>query len=240
MIKLVTILKEMAISNAWSGEKGKLGEETDAVIEAAKKMGESNPVLWRGTRGVPVPGKKGYNVSLPIMRITPRDNLVFKGGTKNAIKVIQLLQKRKQKDNNLSDSDHKSFIPVFAHFDRSLASIFGEPCVLVLEQPYQMYQSSKIKDIMADTDNYTREEEDTYDEKGNKSGTLRSSKFVEKTEKDLQGAAASYEEITNKPKYGNNEIIVNVVNYWAIPCGSEIKTYGDLVDLLESYKTKFA
>jgi hypothetical protein len=199
MIKLVTILKEMAISNAWSGEKEKLGAETDTVIEASTAMGLDNPVLWRGTRGIPVPGKKGRDVLSHIMRITPRETSAFRGGTENAIKVLQSLEIN---------------YPIFAHFDRTSTKIFGTPCVLVFEQPYTMYQSSEINDIMADTEGLTQQE--------------------------LQNAATSYNKIPNKPLFGNNEIIVNATNYWAIPCGDEIKTYGDLVDLLESYKTKFA
>jgi hypothetical protein len=198
MIKLLTILKEMAISNAWSGEKGKLGEETDVVINAAVAMGDATPILWRGTGGVPIPGQR-RSVPQRIMRVTPRGTSAFKGGTENAIKVLQLL-----------NVEH----PVFAHFNRDSTKLFGTPCALVFEQPYTMYQSPEINDIMADTEG--------------------------KTEQELQDAAGSYEQIDNKSLYGNNEIIVDATNYWAVPCGDEIQTYGNLVELLKSYKTKFA
>ena len=223
MIKLVTILKEMAISNAWSGEKGKLGAETDTVIEAATAMGLDNPVLWRGTRGVKVPGQR-TSVIQRIMRITPRENPSFRGGHENAKKILQLLGINQ---------------PIFAHFDRALTEFFGTPCVIVLEQPYTMYQSSKIDDIMADTSNWETE----YMQSN--SGTLGSSKFKEKTEKDLQDIADTYEQINGESVHNTKggsprEVLIDVANYWAIPCGSEIKTYGDLIKLLESYKTKFA
>jgi hypothetical protein len=199
MIKLLTILKEMAISNAWSGEKGKLGEETDAVINAAIAMGENTPILWRGTGGVPVPGQR-KSIPQRIMRVTPRGTSAFKGGTENAIKVLQLL-----------NVEH----PVFAHFNRDSTKLFGTPCALVLEQPYTIRQSPVINDIMADTEG--------------------------KTEQELQQAAESYKDINdNGPVHDKNELIIDVENYWAIPCGDEIKTYGDLVNLLKSYKAKFA
>lgn len=218
MIKLIDILKEMAISNAWSGDKAKLGEETDEVIEAAKKMGESNPVLWRGTKGVKVPGQ-AKSVVLRIMYITG-DRTAFRGSHANAKKVI----------DSIGVSN-----PVFAHFDRSLTEFFGTPCVIVLQEPYKMYQSPDISDIMADTDNW-----ETTVEKSTSGATSRSSKFKEKTDQELETAAKSYKEIDGKPLYDSREVIVDVKNYWAIPCGDEIKTYGDLVELLESYKKKFA
>jgi len=199
MIKLVTILKEMAISNAWSGEKEKLGEETDVVIEAAKQMGLDNPIMWRGTGGVPIPGQRKSALQR-IMRVTPRGTSAFKGGTENAKRVLQLLE-----------VEH----PVFVHFNRNSTKLFGTPCALVFEQPYIIYQSPVINDIMADTEG--------------------------KTEQELQQAAESYKDINdNGPVHDKNEVIVDVENYWAIPCGDEIKTYGDLVQLLESYKAKFA
>ena len=134
------------------------------------------------------------------MRVTPRGTLAFKGGTENAIKVLQLL-----------GVNH----PVFTHFDRDSTKLFGTPCALVFEQPYTIYQSPKINDIMADTKDLT--------------------------EQELQQAAESYENIKDTgPVHDKNEVIVDVENYWAIPCGDEIKTYGDLVQLLESYKAKFA
>jgi len=223
MIKLVTILKEMAISNAWSGEKEKLGAETDTVIEAATAMGLDNPVLWRGTRGIKIPGQR-TSVIQRIMRVTSRENPSFRGGHENAKKILQLLGINQ---------------PIFAHFDRALTEFFGTPCVIVLEQPYTMYQSSKIDDIMAGTSNWETE----YTQSN--SGTLGSSKFKEKTEQDLQDAANTYKQINSKSEYNTEsgsprEVIIDATNYWAISCGSEIKTYGDLVQLLESYKAKFA
>ena len=189
----------MAISNAWSGEKKKLGEETDVVINAARAMGENTPILWRGTGGVPVPGQR-YSVPQRIMRVTPRGTSAFKGGTKNAIKVLQLL-----------GVNH----PVFAHFDRDSTKLFGTPCALVFEQPYTIRQSPIINDIMADTEG--------------------------KTEQELLKASKSYKDINNTgPVHDKNELIVDVENYWAVPCGDEIKTYGNLIELLESYKAKFA
>jgi hypothetical protein len=217
MIKLVDILNEMAISNAWSGDKAKLGEETDTVIEAAKKMGLDNPVLWRGTKGVKLPGHK-KSVLTRIMHITG-DRTAFRGGHINAKKVLDSIGIKN---------------PIFAHFDRSLTEFFGTPCVIVLEEPYKMYQSPDISDIMADTDNW-----ETTVEKTSGGATSRSSKFKEKTEQELEDAAGTYKEISGKPLYNNREVIADAKNYWAIPCGSEIKTYGDLVNLLESYKVKF-
>jgi len=199
MIKLLTILKEMAISNAWSGEKGKLGEETDVVINAAMAMGENTPIFWRGTGGVPIPGQR-KSAPQRIMRVTPRETSAFKGGTENAKRVLQLLEVKH---------------PVFVHFNRNSTKLFGTPCALVFEQPYTIRQSPEINDIMADTEG--------------------------KTEQELQQAAESYKDINdNGPVHDKNEVIVDATNYWAIPCGDEIKTYGDLVQLLESYKAKFA
>lgn len=199
MIKLIDILKEMAISNAWSGDKEKLGEETDTVIEAAKKMGDATPILWRGTGGVPLPGQR-KSAPQRIMRVTPRGTLAFRGGAENAKKVLQLIGVKH---------------PVFVHFNRNSTKFFGTPCALVFEQPYIIRQSPVINDIMADTEG--------------------------KTEQELQQAAESYKDINDTgPVHDKNEVIVDVENYWAIPCGDEIKTYGNLVVLLESYKAKFA
>lgn len=222
MIKLVDLLKEMAISNAWSGDKEKLGEETDVVIEAAKRMGEATPILWRGTGGVKVPGQR-KSVVQRIMRVTG-DRQAFRGGHSNAMKVLELLGIKH---------------PVFAHFDRALTEFFGTPCAIVLEEPYKMYQSSRIDDLMAGTSDWETKYTHTA------SGTLGSSQFKQKTEKDLQDAADTYKQINGKSVYNTEsgsprEVLIDAANYWAVPCGSEIKTYGDLVELLESYKATFA
>ena len=218
MIKLTNILKEMAIRNAWSGEtKEEKAAQTDVVIEAAKAMGLNNPVLWRGTRGIP--GPKGTKSTLTRIMYITGDRAAFRGGHQNAKKVLQLL-----------GIDQ----PVFAHFDRAMTVFFGTPCALVLEQPYKLYQSTEVNDIMADTNNW----ETTVDI--NSGGRARSSIFKEKTDQDLQNIANTYKEIYGKPKYGDHrEVIVDVKNYWAIPCDDSIKTYGDLVQLLEEYKAKF-
>jgi len=221
MIKLTDILKEMAISNVWSGDRAKLPQETNVVIEAAKQMGLDNPIIWRGTKGVKVPGQK-RSVLAYIMRVTPRETTVFRGGTANAIEVLKMIGVKN---------------PVFAHFDRPLTEFFGTPCAIVLEQPYKLYQSSKYSDIMADTSNW--ETTTDYNINNNVSSTSRTSRLKVKTEQDLQDVANTYQEIGNKPLYKSREVIIDAANYWAVPCGDEIKTYGDLVNLLESYKEKF-
>lgn len=220
MIKLTDILKEMAISNVWSGDRTKLPQETDVVIEAAKKMGLNNPVIWRGTRGVPVPGQKRSQLTY-IMHVTPRVQTVFRGGTANARKVLEMIGVKN---------------PVFANFDRALTEFFGTPCVLVLEQPYKMYQSPEYSDIMADTSNWQKVEDNSTSR-----STSYTNIFKERTEQELQDIADTYQEIGNKPLYELREVIIDVQNYWAIPCDEDenIKTYGDLVNLLESYKIKF-
>jgi len=221
MIKLVDILNEMAISNAWSGDRAKLPQETDVVINAAKQMGLNNPIIWRGTKGVKVPWQK-QSILTYIMHVTPRVTTVFRGGTRNARKVLEIIGVKN---------------PIFAHFDRALTEFFGTPCAIVLEKPYKIYQSTKYKDIMADTDDWETTEDNDPSSGGR--GTSRTSRFKEKTEQDLQNIADTYQEIGGTPLYENREIIIDAASYWAMPCGPEIKTYGDLVDLLESYKVEF-
>jgi hypothetical protein len=156
------------------------------------------------------------------MYITPRTNPVFRGSHSNAKRVLQL----------------KGIMnPVFTHFDRSATIFFGEPCAIVPQGPYTLYQSSKIDDIMAGTSNWDYE----YTEKN--SGTSGSGRFREKPDFALKSAAKTYKKIRNKSVYSNEkgnprEVIMDVANYWAIPCRSEIKTYGELVELLKTYKPK--
>lgn len=201
MIKLVDILNEMAVVNAWSGDKGKLAQETDIVIRAAEQIGIDKSVLWRGTKGIP--SKIGRSSTLSRVMYITGDREAFRGGNEGAKLLMQKL-KIKQ--------------PVFAFFNRDTTKYFGDPCVVVPQQPYKIYQSEMIDDVMTFGKNIT--------------------------DRDLESAANTYKNITDSltalPGREKNEVIVDTTNYWAIPCGNEIKTYGDLIKLLNSYKTKFA
>jgi hypothetical protein len=200
MIKLANILSEMAIFNAWSGDKSKLAQETDVVIKAAEQVGIDKSVLWRGTKGIP--SKIGRSSALSRIMYITGDREAFRGGNEGAKLLMQKL-KIKQ--------------PVFAFFNRDATRYFGNPCVVVPQQPYKIYQSEKIDDVMTFGKGITNQ--------------------------DLQSAASTYKDITDSvtalPGREMQEVIIDTANYWAIPCGNEIKTYGDLVKLLNSYKTKF-
>lgn len=210
MIKLSTILREMAIANALSGDEAKLGSEIDKVIEAAKQMGESNPVLWRG-----MVGEKGSNLH-KINYITG-DREQFRGSTLGATTIIQELGIKH---------------PVFAFFEENLVEFFGYPCILVLEKPYKMYQSPEVEDLKS----YI--EHSIYKVEKRNGGIMRTQigrrTNDEVVEKAKQGAA-TYKQLNGKPLIENREVIIDVKNYWAI-LNIKAKTYADVVEYLEKYK----
>ena len=84
--------------------------------------------------------------------------------------------------------------PVFAFFNRDATRYFGNPCVVVPQQPYKIYQSEKIDDVMAFGKNITNQ--------------------------DLQSAAGTYKDITDSvtalPGREIQEVIIDTANYWAI------------------------
>ena len=210
MIKLNTILKEMAIANALSGDKAKLASEVDRVIEAANQMGVNNPVLWRGMMG-----DKGR--SLHKINYITGDRNRFMGSNLGAATIVKEL-----------GIDQ----PVFAFFENSLVEFFGQPCVLVLEKPYKMYQSPEVQDIKS----YV--ERNIYKTTHTGGGTLRTqigSRSDDEIKQIAKEGAATYKELNGKPLVKDREVIIDVRNYWAI-LNIEAKTYADVIENLEKYK----
>lgn len=162
----------------------------DQVIKAANAMGASNPILWRGIKG----GKS-------IVTHVTGDRENFRGSHELGAKII------------MQELGIK--YPVFCYFEKSLVQLFGTPCAIILNQPYKIYQSGEVDDVM------TYAQRAIYKTTNMSGGTLRQqtgTRSEEEIAKMAKDGAATYAQITNgKPLHKNREVIVDVKDYWALP-----------------------
>jgi len=193
MIRLTDLLKEMAMSNPLAGTSKEQSQfEIAKVIEAAQQMGEQNPVLWRGSSGIKSPGLRA--TYLPQIMYVTGDRQAFRGSSDNANKLIS---KVFQKDNPQ---------PVFAYGDVGRTAIFGTPGVVVFEQPFTIYQSDTIKDVMVFSTGATDEQ--------------------------LEKGAKTYKQMDLSNINPNIEAVVDATNYWLLFNMRGVQTYKEVVQRL--------
>jgi len=180
-----------------------INSEVLRVIQAATKMGLENPVLWRGIGGIKSPMPKAAPYYPKIMYVTG-DRTAFRGGNPAAIKIIQMIF---GKDN---------IQPIFCGTQRNDIKFFGQPAVIIFQQPYTIYQSSEISDVMV------------Y------------GKTAAADPKKVQLGANTYQHVELNQLDSKQEVIVDSTNYWALPGIQDAVTYQDVVDYLKKlFKPKY-
>ena len=178
-----------------------INSEVLRVIQAATKMGLENPVLWRGIGGIKPPMPKAAPYYSKIMYVTG-DRTAFRGGNPAAIKLIQMIFGK------------ENIQPIFCGTQRTNIKFFGQPAVIIFQQPYTIYQSSEILDVMV----YGKDAD------------------IQK----IQSGVKTYQSIELNQLDSTREVIVDSTNYWALPGIQDAVTYHDVVDYLKKlFKPKY-
>jgi hypothetical protein len=230
MIKLIDLLKE---SLRWDVVKNIRANynssEIDEVIQAAENMGVGNTVLWRTT---------GTYLT-PVKAINNPPRTTFRGSDLGALTIL--------KELGITN-------PTFVFPNSSPHYMFGnDTYVVILKEPYKMYQSTEIDDVMAYAKQNIYKVDDT-------NGGYKRTQIGTRTDDEITAmakeGAKTYRDVTD----GNfiddyREIIVQVEKYWLISPSffthpeivgkfgvQDIKkfddntTYGDIIFALKKYK----
>ena len=198
--------------------------ELEQINSYIKEMGSSSPVIYREAK------LKQHHV---INKLTTGDRDKYRGITLGAKTVLDEL--------GIKD-------PVFATFSKGVG-IFGESYIVILKNPYKIYQSDKVFDLAVDT-NPVQYKETNIDGglTRTQTGTLTPEEEVAKGKK----LAKTYKETTDiKPLPGKEgwEILIDTPEYYLINIGviinlagkhsgyqvkdaSKIQTYGQLNELM--------
>jgi hypothetical protein len=136
---------------------------------------------------------------------------------------------------------------VFVFLNPKRAQFFGSVTAVVLKQPYKMYQSKEIDDIMT----HAQEAIYKYNDTGKQQiGTRNEDEIIFMAKE----AAKTYKTLNNFGSLSDNEIIIDAKEYWALhlktlvkiggkymPVKSEnadsIKTYSELINILYKFKS---
>jgi hypothetical protein len=198
--------------------------ELEQINSYIKEMGSSSPVIYREAK------LKQHHV---INKLTTGDRDKYRGITLGAKTILDEL--------GIKD-------PVFATFSKGVG-IFGESYIVILKNPYKIYQSDKVFDLAVDT-NPVQYKETNIDGglTRRQTGTLTPEEEVAKGKK----LAKTYKETTDiKPLPGKEgwEILIDTPEYYLINIGviinlagkhsgyqvkdaSKIQTYGQLHELM--------
>ena len=102
----------------------------DKFIEAAKKMNQSDPVLWRGMSTKDE--TKLYSSNSTFVEVfADRDK--FRGDNQGAKKMMKML--------NIND-------PIFVNFNPGDSEFFGQVYAVIPNKPWKIYQSELVDDVM--------------------------------------------------------------------------------------------
>jgi len=198
--------------------------ELEQINSYIKEMGSSSPVIYREAK------LKQHHV---INKLTTGARDKYRGITLGAKTILDEL--------GIKD-------PVFATFSKGVG-IFGESYIVILKNPYKIYQSDKVFDLAVDT-NPVQYKETNIDGglTRRQTGTLTPEEEVAKGKK----LAKTYKETTDiKPLPGKEgwEILIDTPEYYLINIGviinlagkhsgyqvkdaSKIQTYGQLNELM--------
>jgi len=165
--------------------------ELEQINSYIKEMGSSSPVIYREAK------LKQHHV---INKLTTGDRDKYRGITLGAKTILDEL--------GIKD-------PVFATFSKGVG-IFGESYIVILKNPYKIYQSDKVFDLAVDT-NPVQYKETNIDGglTRRQTGTLTPEEEVAKGKK----LAKTYKETTDiKPLPGKEgwEILIDTPEYYLI------------------------
>jgi hypothetical protein len=216
MIKLIDILNE-GISNVLTNETSENNKAIDEIAQACIQMGASSPLIYRGMR------------TKFLLSKVDNQRISFRGGNLGAKTILSELGVQ---------------YPLFGYSDPVLVEFFGIPRVVVLKQPYKIFQSPEVRDVMA----YAQYE--IYSDEKTDSGVLRKQTGTRSDEEIIEKAkegAKTYKEVSSSSIIENREIVMDAQEYWTVSLlslidrggkfmPSSINTYGELAKGLEVYK----
>jgi hypothetical protein len=222
-------IKEALSSGLPVGDNGKIDlekaiPELEQINTYIKEMGSSSPVIYREAK------LKQHHV---INKLTTGDRDKYRGITLGARTVLDEL--------GIKD-------PVFATFRKGVG-IFGGSYIVILKNPYKIYQSDKVFDLAVDTNPVQ------YKETNIDGGLTRSQTGILTKEEEIakgKDLAKTYKVATDiKPLPGkeNWEILIDTPEYYLINIGviinlsgkhsgyqvkdaDKITTYGQLSELM--------
>ena len=229
MIKLIDILKEALYSGLTVGDNGKIDLEKsitdlEQLNQYIKELGSNTPLIFREAK---------YKQHHIINKLTTGDRDKYRGMTLGGKTVLEEL--------GVED-------PVFATFKKGVG-IFGNNYVVILKNPYKIYQSDKVFDLAVDTNPVQ------YKETNTGGGTVRQQTGTLTKEEEIakgKELAKTYKVSTDiKPLPGKEgwEIIIDTPEYYMVNPGvlinlagkhsgyqvkdaGKIQTYGQLSELM--------
>ena len=240
MIKLQNLVIDESISPV------KIDNETDLktideLIKYCHEMGENSQIIWRGIR-------VGQNY--PIYHII-HDRDWFRGANIGARTIMKKLGIK---------------TPTFGYIGnmQALTKLFGRTFAIVLKQPYNIFQSTVVDDVMAWAQPVIYKQTDGKGYTHRQSVGTRTEK--EQIEKALEGAK-TYKKLSGIKNIDDsrNEIIIDTNEYWVIDVGQiysqagkfvrqyhkekqsvsfgrvthledYFETYGEIIDILTHYR----
>lgn len=199
--------------------------ELEKINSYIKDMGSSSPIIFR---------EANFKQHHIINKLTTGDRDKYRGITLGAKTVLDEL--------GIKD-------PVFATFKRSVG-IFGNTYIVILKNPYKIYQSDEVSDLAVKTNPIQYKEKNLPGGGYTRSqtGTLTKEEEIEKGKK-LAKTYTSTTDIKPLPGKEHWEIIIDTPEYFLVSPGilinlagkhsgyqvkdaSKIETYGQLHDLM--------
>ena len=239
MIKLNKLILKESITPIEIKDESDL-KIVDDLISYCQQMGENSEILWRGIR----------STGSPIFHVV-NDRDFFRGGNLGAKTIMTKLGIKN---------------PAFAYLGnmQSVTKLFGKTFAIVLKQPYRLFQSPVVDDVMAWAS------APIYKETNSHGGMLRQ-QVGNRTEKQqikkaLEGAK-TYKQLESVKNLDErrNEVIIDSDEYWALDVSllfakagkfvrqfhkekkpvsggritsteDYIENYGEIIHILENYK----
>jgi hypothetical protein len=226
MIKLIDILKEAISGGLPLDDNGKIDlvqaiPELEKINSYIKEMGLSNDVIYRESKF-----KREYIIN----KLSTGDRDKYRGIRLGSKTVLDTL--------NIKD-------PVFASFFKGIG-IFGDSFIIILKQPYKIYQSPEVNDLAVSTNPI--QYSPFKNNQRSQTGTLSTEEEIAKG-KELAKTYKQLKDIKPLPGADINEIIIDTSEYYMIKPGvlinlagkhsgyqvkdaHNIKTYGQVYDIM--------
>lgn len=195
MIKLQDFVMKESISPVRIDKETDL-ETIDNLIKYCYEMGENSQILWRGIR---------VAQSHAIYHVV-QDRDWFRGANLGAQTIMKKLGIKN---------------PAFGYIGnmQSVTRLFGRTFVIVLKEPYRIFQSSVVSDVMAWAKPMIYKET-------NRNGGIHRQSVGTRTEEEqiakaLEGAK-TYKQLKDFKNLDKkrNEVIIDTNEYWAVDIGS--------------------
>lgn len=191
MIKLIDFIINESISPVKIDNVDDL-KMIDKLIQYSYNMGENSKILWRGIR---------VEQNYPIYNIL-QDRDWFRGANLGARTIMKKLGIKN---------------PAFGYIGnmQTVTKIFGKTFIIILKQPYDLFQSNIVSDVMSWAQPVIYKETNKYGGFHRQSVGMRSEE--EQIKKALDGAK-TYKKLNELETFDDNrnEVIIDTKEYWAI------------------------